>query len=260
VSGGRAQPRARDPAAAAGKDANLQQSSGEAAIVTDASAVELSPTTALELARLLAHETRTPLHAIRGFAELLLGGAAGPLGADALDYVRQIAQAGRVLEAALALAQEIGELDADGPSPCRQPVDVGTILRALGFAWTGLGLAEPLPLILGEPAAWLRVGQACRDYLQGTDRGSAVLTAEARLADEGALEVVLRRSDIHSKSDVGLLGMDLARRSVMRQGGWLRAIGVAGLLLTWPRDVVLGTADTSREARRDGRGISRKGG
>lgn len=48
-------------------------------------------------------DARTALNAIRGFAELMLAGSAGPLSADGLDYMRQIAAAGRMLEEALSM-------------------------------------------------------------------------------------------------------------------------------------------------------------
>lgn len=47
-------------------------------------------------------DARTALNAIRGFSELMLAGVAGPLSADGLEYLRQIAAAGRRLEEALS--------------------------------------------------------------------------------------------------------------------------------------------------------------
>src|SRR5829696_5254736 len=88
------------------------------------------PVTAGDLARLLAHDARTPLNAVQGFAELLLTGAAGPLGADAIGHVIEIARAGRGLEAALALAQELAELD--GCSATAAEVDLPALLEEAG--------------------------------------------------------------------------------------------------------------------------------
>lgn len=48
-------------------------------------------------------DARTALNAIRGFSELMLAGGAGPLSADGLEYLRQIAAAGRLLEEALSI-------------------------------------------------------------------------------------------------------------------------------------------------------------
>ncbi len=53
------------------------------------------------MVRLVLHETRTPLNAIRGFTDLLLAGAGGPLPAEALDFVGEVARAARALEGAV---------------------------------------------------------------------------------------------------------------------------------------------------------------
>lgn len=69
------------------------------------------------LALLLAHEARTPLNAIKGYAELLLAGAGGPLAAEARDHVAEIARAAHDLEAALAEAAVALAASGDG-RPC----------------------------------------------------------------------------------------------------------------------------------------------
>jgi signal transduction histidine kinase len=55
-------------------------------------------------------DARTALNAIRGFSELMLTGGAGPLSADGLEYLRQIAAAGRLLEEALSIVTTEGRL------------------------------------------------------------------------------------------------------------------------------------------------------
>ena len=66
-----------------------------------------------------AQQARTALNAIRGFTELLLTGGAGPLSAESLDHLRQIAAAGGALEDALRLIElylplPSGNSDANG--------------------------------------------------------------------------------------------------------------------------------------------------
>ena len=208
--------------------------------MTEDLAGDEGPVTGRELGRLLAHDCRTPLHAIRGFAELALGGAAGALSAEALDYLRQIAQAGRALEDALALAQEMVDLDDDRPSRCEMPMDLGTLLQTLGFARIGDGADRPLPLIRGDRAAWLRVGQACRSHLQGMDGDLAILTARTRSAEGGGLELELGRADLMGARYAGVLGIDLARRRAAREGCRFRLLNGATISLAWPAHLVVG--------------------
>lgn len=212
----------------------------EAVGVSEDTAVDQAPVTGRELGRLLAHDCRTPLHAIQGFAELVLGGGAGPLSAEALDYVRQIAQAGRALEEALALAQELVDLDVCRPPSCELPMDLGTLLRALCFARIGDGADRPLPLIRGDRVAWLRIGQTCRAHLRGAAGDGARLTAQVRSADDGGLELLLAHADLSEGSYVGVLAIDLARRNAARQGVCLRLLGREKIMVTWPPHLVVG--------------------
>ena len=88
------------------------------------------------LADLLAHGARTPLNAIKGFAELLLAGAAGPLGAEARGHIAEIARAACDLEAALVeagawLAGSASVRDAS-PGAVSATAGGGTMSRAIG--------------------------------------------------------------------------------------------------------------------------------
>lgn len=76
--------------------------------------------------RRLVEDTRTPLNAIQGFAELLLAGAGGPLSAAALDYLGQIAEAARRLERAVqAFAAAAADDAAVGTAPVLGPCPDG---------------------------------------------------------------------------------------------------------------------------------------
>jgi hypothetical protein len=133
------------------------------AVTTRGCVSATEPIAAGELARLLAHDTRTPLNAVQGFAELLLGGAAGPLGADAVGYVAEIARAGRALEEAVALAQELAELDAPVAAT---DVQLPELLREVGFKLVAAG-GTRLPAVRGTAERWRRVLHPCRDHLTG---------------------------------------------------------------------------------------------
>jgi hypothetical protein len=187
------------------------------------------------LMRLLAHETRTPLNAIRGFTELLLAGAAGPLRADALDHLRQIARAALALEEALRLLQELMELDGRGSPRVAAPVDLGPVLQELGFP----SIAGGAPPVLGDAATWRRIAAACRAYLQGRAPAGAALAAEFARRRDGGLELVLACPDIREADGVGLLGLELASRLATGQGSGLVLRGPGAVVLAWPADRVV---------------------
>ncbi len=69
----------------------------------------------------IGQTVRTALNAVRGYAELMLAGGAGPLTADALDCLRQIARAGLLLERALPAARSDGAADAGTASIAQAP-------------------------------------------------------------------------------------------------------------------------------------------
>ncbi len=211
----------------------------EAVSVNGGPGADHPPITGRELGRLLAHDCRTPLHAIRGFAELALSGAAGPLSAEALEYLRQISQSGRALENALVIAQELVDLEVDRPSRRGRSIDLAYLLRTLGFVRTGDGADRPLPRIRGNPAAWLRVGRACRMYLEGVDGDQIRLTAQTWMDDHRALELVLHRADLTPSRDVGVLIIDLARRCAAREGCRLRLLDPDTIELAWPWELIV---------------------
>jgi hypothetical protein len=192
------------------------------------------------LMRLLAHETRTPLNAIRGFTEMLLSGAAGALREDALEHLREIAQAALALEHALHLLQELAELDGQGGPRAAEPVDLGRILRELGFVLAAGGEgAAPLPAMLGEAAIWRRIGAACRAHLLGSAPGEAAVIAEYASGPDGGLELVLHRPDIRRADGLGLLAIELASRLAAGQGSRLTRRTSEAVTLAWPAERIV---------------------
>ena len=163
-------------------------------LVTAGPEIRADPPAAEELAGLLAHDLRTPLNAVRGFADLLLAGAAGPLAAAQVDLVVEIARAGRALEAAVGAAQELGE-----PLPQRltpsEPARLGELLREAGFTLDGVPHAHGAgATTVAQPGVWRRLLAACHAHCWG-DRASPALAA-LHPGQDGSLELVMEHTDI----------------------------------------------------------------
>jgi signal transduction histidine kinase len=140
-----------------------------------------------ELARLLAHDVRTPLNAIRGFAELLLAGAGGPLSVAAVGLLGEIARAGRTLETSIKLAQDLAEIEcAQGGAVPK--VELTAMLQSCGFQ-VARGSAEPsCSAAGGTREAWRALLETCRCHL--VDDGSDAI-ATARLARISGTQLAL---------------------------------------------------------------------
>lgn len=166
--------------------------------------------TAEELAALLAHDLRTPLNAVRGFADLLLAGASGPLSAAQLDLVGEIARAARRLEAAVELAQELAEPAVD-PEEGRA-LDLGPLLRQEGFVLTGAGPCGSAEIVLtGVPDLWRRLIRVCRLHLDGAAATAPHVAALIR-GGPCCLELVMERPDMSRCWQVSALNERLLRR------------------------------------------------
>ena len=216
--------------------------------MTEASSLDPRPITALELSRLLAHECRTPLHAISGFAEVVLSGGAGPLSEDAVECLRQIAHAGRALADALQLAQEVSELRGPSPGPGAPAIDLEALLEGLGFARTGERTQRPLPLIRGDQPAWRRIGRLCRGYIQGSDAASVVAWT-GHMSDDG-LELELKRADLSNVDNGGVLAIEAARLGASYQGAGLRLVDRTAILVAWPKCCLVGSSPAMVVAHR----------
>jgi hypothetical protein len=182
------------------------------------------PPGAKELAGLLAHDLRTPLNAVRGFADLLLAGAAGPLAPAQVDLVVEIARAGRALEAAVGAAQELGE-----PLPRRhapsEPARLDMLLREAGFTFrTDPGLQGAAATVVAEPGVWRRLLAACHVHCRG-DRASPALAA-LQSGQDGSLELLMEHTDICERWQTSTL----RERSILR----LAAAAGAAVVSTTP--------------------------
>lgn len=189
------------------------------------------------IVRLILHETRTPLNAIRGFGELLLTGAGGALGGDALDYVQQIARAGRVLDDALEHLQELAALHRRRGPGVIASIELDGILAAEGFR-TVFPTGRWPAAVMGDPGAWRRIAKLCRSYLTGGEPvpGHHLAARFARPA-AGGLEVRLDDAGRGAGVDgTGLLAVELARQLAAADGAGLLRGGQGELALTWPPD------------------------
>jgi hypothetical protein len=186
------------------------------------------------LVRLVLHDTRTPLHAIRGFGELLLTGAAGPLGADALDYVQQVVRAARGLELALHHMQELAVVGhgATAPTPAR-PLDLGALLAVQGCRLSGPVAVDGAVPIAGDPASWRRVFQLVQGYLTDGEPGAELLAGLAR-EGEGGLELTLRHPGGGVRDGTNLLAIELARRLAAQDGARLTLAEPDRIVIVWP--------------------------
>ena len=187
-----------------------------------------------ELIGLLMHETRTPLNAVRGFAELLLAGAAGPMSAEALDYLRQISRGGRLLESALDHLRELAGGDRPGSGEDGS-VDLQAALAACGVVICDApAAARPVP---GNGARWRHLLEAGSFYLRAGEAEGARLEARLTATHEGGLVVTLARADGMPEQGIGALALLLARRLAAEEGVALAlpAPGQLRLAVTKPR-------------------------
>src|SRR3954453_2392154 len=131
-----------------------------------------------ELVRLLMHDARTPLNAVHGFVELLLAGAGGPLSEAALGHLIEIARAGRAIEAAMGLAQQLAEFDPAAMDLDERQVDLALLLAETGFELMPPNGDQGPRVIPVPPAAWRPALLLCRSHLGGGEGPQAAPLAE----------------------------------------------------------------------------------
>lgn len=172
------------------------------------------------------HALGTPLLAIRGAAELLLSGAAGPLGAEARELVGAVGEAAGRLERLLGPLLEAA-CWAGAPPPRLRALDLGSLLANAGAPLRGppaAARADPLPLLAGLGLARRLLGEPLEARL-GPGRRGRLLLLELRAAGAPAVAGA-------AAEEAGLL-LGLLGRFARRAGGRLVPMppGRLGLVL-----------------------------
>jgi signal transduction histidine kinase len=188
------------------------------------------------LAELLVHDARTPLNAVQGFTELILAGAAGPVGRDLLDYIHQIAISARALARAVQDLEELAVLDASiGGTPDAR-TDLAEILARQGFAVVDPNPFSTTLLVRGDRATWQRVIEICQSHLLGSSPEEHQLHACVGRSTAGGIEIVLEGSGLEPWDGTGQLSLELARRLAERQGCCLSNAPGRTIRLAWLSD------------------------
>ena len=193
----------------------------------------------------ISYELRTPLTSIAGFAEMMAGGYAGKLPANARDYVDAIMTSVARLSALIDDILDLTQSDTGGLLLAEEEVEVTEMVEALVEPARELAAAKAIAIEASlDPAAGLvtgdrrRLGQAVmnliRNAVQFTPEAGAVRIqvggdeAAARIAvtDTGPGIAVADQSRIFDRfqrnAGTGMgLGLPLARQFVEAHGGTL---------------------------------------
>lgn len=100
----------------------------------------------------LAHEMRTPLNAVIGFGEILLGEHFGPLAVRYKDYARDIVGAGYHLLALVNGALDLGRASAGAASLDERPVELHAALSSAVTMLEPAAAAKSIALNITDPA------------------------------------------------------------------------------------------------------------
>ena len=185
------------------------------------------------LARLLAHELRTPLHVLRGFTEILLSGDAGGIPADVAAALCEIAGASRLLDTTLAALGDLAAIAAPSRSGCRVAVDLGVELRRAGFELDAAS-AGVQRTIMGDPSLLETGLAAARRWLERGSSGQAPPLARLRFVGDGSVRAILGGTWRGRRvADLGGLDRLLASVAMAELGGRASDEGL-DLVLDWP--------------------------
>ncbi|HET7724834.1 MAG TPA: HAMP domain-containing sensor histidine kinase [Propionibacteriaceae bacterium] len=208
----------------------------------------------------VSHEMRTPLAAVRGYAEAL---SDGMVGTDEVPLVgRTLVRETERLDAFVRDLLELARLQADDFTVHPVPVDVPVLLEHVRTAWSAraASLEVTLSVDAGDVGGVVADPQRLRQVLDGLVEnalratpasGGVAVTARSRtggyvfeVADTGPglaaddLAVAFERGTLHAKyrqtRPVGTgLGLSIAARLVTRMGGTLSVANTAtGALFT----------------------------
>jgi signal transduction histidine kinase len=196
----------------------------------------------------MSHEMRTPLHAVLGFARLLLEGEPEPAAREALE---QIEDSGRRLLELVDDVLELASIEAGGLPVVDAPADLPLLLRQLGERFAAASRAKgltfaieadddlPTWLRLDEPKLRRALGDLLDNAVKFTASGSVVLRVlweprgcAERLGfevedtgpgiDRQQIERLLSPFEVERGGRGGTgtgLGLALARRLVLLIGG-----------------------------------------
>ena len=208
----------------------------------------------------ISHDLRTPLTALRGYAEALADGVVGA--EDARDVGSTMLTETRRLDRFVADLLELARLEAHDFAMEPAPVDVGSLLAEAEAAWRAVAEASGVELRCTVPAGVTAMTDAHRvrqivdglleNALRATPSGGVVAmeaNVDARVdghdrvvlvvSDSGAgltaddRETAFVRGALRDKyrqtRAVGTgLGLSIAQRLTTRMGGTLRAVDTTG--------------------------------